>query len=354
MFGSKKRFFDKEATIKEYFSIVPPEERKHFETYEELYQEALRYVEPQNFNENTKDQEDFFQLLTADQKTIGVLLGAIAFAVSREVDTHGTELEKAIDKILPSGYDTNNPFDVKEGLGHRIFGHDPATYGLKNIPGDTNIKVKDLVTGERKIIKIAEFLGSDINSNVSMLDLIWKYYGNNDNKLSGIINCLKHTIVHFSKDLLTPAGVPLPFTTLFEEYHYYENLNAHGIMYKDSLMQKLDNIGLNLKASDFAAYFVIKSFISIYCKKNKMDNSAKDDLELISMGTCISMQTAALVFGQQLQVGKRGIPKKVPGGKINPILSIGFAKVAIKEMYSVCKERRRVNKEYEKKYKVVK
>lgn len=53
LFGSDKSFFDKEATIKEYFALGPEENRKICETYEELYQEALKYVGKQDFQENT-------------------------------------------------------------------------------------------------------------------------------------------------------------------------------------------------------------------------------------------------------------------------------------------------------------
>lgn len=347
LFGSDKNFFDKEATIKEYFALVPEQDRKEVSSYEELYEEALKVVEKQNFEKNVQEQGDYFHILTGNESTIAVLLGILAFAVSREVDTHGTDLEKAIDKILPKGYDTNNPFDVKEGLGHRIFGHDPALFGLKNIPSDMPIKVK-IESGDRIVVKIGEFLGVGTTGKVSMWDLIWKFYGNDNNKLSGIVNCLKHTIIHFAKDILTPAGLPMPLTTIFEEYRYYENLEAHGIMYKGSLMQKLDNMGIKLKASDFASFFLIETFFAVYCKANKMDKSAKQDLKLISMGTCISMQMAVVAFSKELHIGKKGTPKMVSGGKLNPIMSLAFLKLTFQEMHSIYKARKEINKVYDR------
>lgn len=346
LFGSEKSFFDKEATIKEYFKRVPEQERKVVSSYEELYEEALKFVEKQDFEKNVKEQGDYFHILTGNEATIAVLIGVLAFAISREVDTHGTELEKAIDKVLPKGYDTNNPFDVKEGLGHRIFGHDPALFGLKNIPADMPIKIKS-ESGDRTIVKIGNYLGVGTSTKVSMWDLIWKFYGNGDDKLLGVINCLKHIIVHFAKDLLTPAGLPLPLTTIFEEYKFYENLEAHGIMYKDSLMQKLDNMGIKLKASDFASLFLIETFFAIYCKANKMDTSTKKDLKLISMGTCISMQMAVLTFSKELHLGKKGVPKAKPGGKLNPVLSVVFLKLTLEEMSSLYKARQEVNRTYD-------
>lgn len=347
LFGSDKHFLDKEATIKEYFALVPEQDRKEVSSYEELYDEALRFVEKQDFEKNVAAQGDYFHILTGNESTIAVLLGALAFFVSREVDTHGTDLEKAIDKILPKGYDTNNPFDVKEGLGHRIFGHDPALFGLKNIPADMPIKVK-LDDGKRSAIKIGEFLGVGTDGKVSMWDLIWKFYGNNDKKISGVVNCVKHTIVHFAKDILTPAGLPLPLATLFEKYKYYEKLNAHGIMYKDSLMQKLDNMGIKMKASDFAAFFLIETFFAIYCKSNNVDVPSKQDMKLIAMGTCISMQMAVVTFSKELNVGKKGTPKMVSGGKLNPVLSLAFLKLTFQEMYSIYKARKEINKAYDR------
>lgn len=345
LFGSDKNFFDKEATIKEYFALVPEQDRKEVSSYEELYEEALKVVEKQDFEKNVQEQGDYFHILNENESTIAVLLGILAFAVSREVDAHGTDLEKAFDKVLPKGYDTNNPFDVKEGLGHRIFGHDPALFGLKNIPADMPIKVKT-EDGKRSVIKIGEFLGVGTDGKVSMWDLIWKFYGNDDNKISGVVNCLNHTIVHYVKDLLTPAGLPLPLTTIFEKYKYYDNINAHGIMYKDSLMQKLDNLGIKMKASDFAAFFLIESFFAIYCKANHMDTPSKHDMKLIAMGTCISMQMATILLSKELHIGKKGIPKMAAGGKLNPILSLAFLKITFQEMHLVHNARKDINKVY--------
>ena len=221
LFGKDDYFFDKEATIKEYFALVPPNKRKKVENYEELYEEALKYVEKQSFKENTKEQDNYFHEISQDEGILAVFLGILSYGVAREIDTNGTNVEKAIDKMLPKDYDVNNPFDVKKGYGHRIFGHDPVTFGLKNIPGNLNIDIKDIYTGKNYIVKISEFLGKDVNSKVSMWDLIWKFYGNNKKPLNGIVNCLSHTIIHFAKDIFTPAGLPLPFVSLFNEYTEY-------------------------------------------------------------------------------------------------------------------------------------
>lgn len=358
LLDTDKVFFDKEATIKEYFALVPPEKRRRVNDYDELYQEALKFVEKQDFVKNTANLDDYFHEISKDEGMVAVFLGIIAYGVAKEVDKNGSEIEQAIDKMLPKDYDVNNPFDVKKGYGHRIFGHDPATFGMKNIPGDLLIQVKDSVTGKYSPIRIGEFLGKGISSNVSMWDLIWKFYGNNKTPLKGIINALSHTIIHFAKDLFTPAGLPLPFVSLFNEYQKYMNMgkSVSTIKYQDSFMYKMDNQKINMKASDFASYFLIESFLYFYCEytsnsKGITDRKGfKQDMKLISMGTCISLQMSTIVLGNELQVGKRGNKSMIPGGKVNVLMTGTFFKVALQDMGSILKARHKINESYKTKY----
>lgn len=348
LFSASKNFFDKEATIKEYFAMVPENERPKAESFEELYRIALSYVGKQNFEENTANQSDYFHELSADEGFIAVFIGCVAFAIAREVDIHGTDIEQAIDKMLPSGYDVNNPFDLKQGYGHRIFGHDPATFGLKNLPADMLIKVSPEEGTKKAIITIAEFLGVDKNAKVSMWDIIWKFYGDSGNKFKGIMNCLGHTIVHFAKDIFTPAGLPLPLTSLFNEYVHYENREGSYILYKDSLMQNLDNMKLNMKASDFASFAFIESIIEVYCRLKKKDtdmNGFRHDMKLLAMGTCLSIQMASMLIGDDMQV-KNGAKGMIPGAKVNLLMSGAFLKLTIQEMTSVISARTAVNRYY--------
>lgn len=358
LFCKDEDFFDKEATIKEYFALVPSEDRKHVSTYDELYEEALRYVSKQNFAENTKNQDDYFHILSNDEGMIAVFVGILSYGIAREVDKKGTDIEKAIDKMLPKDYDVNNPFDVKKGYGHRIFGHDPATFGLRNIPGDMLIHVKDEITGKDKVIRIGDFLGKDISKNVSMWDLIWKFYGNNSKPMQGIFNSLGHIIAHFTKDLFTPAGLPVSFVSLFTEYQKYmnEGRSVSTVEYKDSLMYKLDKQKMNMKSSDFAAYLFIKSFTHFYCvqlSKNKAISDVdgfKRDVQLLAMGTCISMQMATIVMGNDLQVGKKGNKPMIPGGKVNLLMTGVFFKEAMADILSIENARREINKKYKSNY----
>ncbi len=349
LFGSEKDFFDKEATIKEYFALVPQNERPKAKNYDELYSIALNYVEKQDFKANTSDQDAFFHELSKDEILIAICAGTLAYAIVREIDQNGSTLEKAIDSILPKDYDKNNPFDTKQGYGHRMFGHDPVTFGIKNIPGDTLIKVKDVASGNSCLVKIGEYLGVGTERSVSMWDLIWKFYGDGNPLLKGIVNCLKHTIVHFGKDLLTPVGIPLPFTSLLDSFEYNENMHVHTIKYRDSWAQKLDRAHLKLKASDFASLVFIETVISIYCSTKKYGTKQSgfiQDMKLIAMGTCISIQMATAVIHDELQIGKRGNKPVLPGGNTNLLLIGTYVNVVFQEIKSTVNARKDINASY--------
>lgn len=128
-FEKDNDFFDKEATIKEYFSVCPSAKRKKVANYEELYIEALKYVSKQNFQENTKNMENYFYEMTSTDAGIAICIGVTAYFIAREVDKRGKEWEGKIDDLLPPGFDKNNPFDTKTGKNHRDFGHDIFTFG---------------------------------------------------------------------------------------------------------------------------------------------------------------------------------------------------------------------------------
>lgn len=351
LFGSTDKFMDKEATIKEYWALVPEENRPYAASYDDLYEIALRYVAPQDFKENTKDQNNYFHDLSKDEGIIAVLIGILAYAIAREVDTQGKALETAIDDMLPDRYDTNNPFDVKRGYGHRIFGHDPMTFGVRNIPGDLGISVTQ--DGVRKTIRVCDLLNVTPDAKVTMWDIIWKFYGNPDDRLTGVINCLSHTIVHFGKDILTPAGLPLPFTSLVTEYQKIGNGTLSYIQYKDSVMQKVDNLHMQMKASDFASFFFIELFTKIYAdgkEQNEHIKNLKQEMRLLAMGTCISMQMTTLIFGINGHIGLKGNQGMIPGGKLNLLMTGDFMKIAVQQMISIEKAHRDILNEYKRGY----
>ncbi len=357
LYGNKKDFFNKEATINEFLKLYP-EFRGTFDediTYDELYEIALDYVGKVSFEEKTKDIDDYFYLLTPQDKVVGITIGSIAYFVAKETDANGKNIEKAIDDVITKitgdkTYDVNNPFDTKSGFGHRMFGHDPATFGFNNIPSDYLIYVKnEAAPSTRKIIRVGDFLNLDKSiESVSMGDIIWKFYGNDSNYFKGIWNCICHTIVHFSKDLFTPDGLPLPFTSMLEEFQQKETLNSHAsiLSYRDSFYKKSKNA--HIKGSDLASLMTIEFIIKMYCDFSKVDKDKikgyKDDMKLIAISTCIILQVAALTISDEL---KSSSSKIIDGAKINIPMLTTYMNVLRREVVSIAQ----ANREFKKIYK---
>ena len=349
LFCSDKKFACKMVTIRKYHAMVPHEERLPAKTFEEEYKNAVAFVGKEPSEKSALDREDFFRTLSSDEIIIAITIGVLAYTVAVEIDRNGTTIEKAIDKVLPKDYDKNNPFDTKAGYGHRLFGHDPFTFGIKNIDGDLLIRVKNATTGKHELVKIGDYLGTGVNTKVSMWDLIWKYYGNDDSVFTGVTNCFKHIIVHFAKDLLTPAGLPIPFTTLLNKYEYNEYAQAHISRYKGSVTQRLDKLHLRVKASDIASLAFIELMTDFYCitKGNEQyTHGFKEDVKLFALGTCISLQMMTIIVGDSIRLANRECRRETPGANINLALSVEFIKTMKKEIEAVVSARSDVNKGY--------
>ena len=343
-----KSFADKQITIEQYLKYAPKEMLTKNRSFEDLYEDAVNYIGKQNFDELTKNIDPDIYPLSKDQGIIAVFLGMLAFAAAKEVDEHGSDMEQAINKVLPKDYDTNNAFDLRRGYGHRIFGHDIAAFGIDSIPAGSVIQVKSEITGKIGPMVIADFLGVDINCEVSMWDIIWKFYGDNDNKLSGVSNCLKHTIVHFGKDILTPNGLPLPFVSLFNKYEKFNS--GVALQYNQSLYKQLNDLHINMKASDFASLGLIEGFTTFYFASIEKKNSNKileNEFKLVAMGTCICMQMAKIIIHDELQIGKKGNSPMVPGGNANLLLIGSFMKLTVQEMLSIANMRKLINDKYD-------
>jgi hypothetical protein len=347
LFGSKA-YFDKQATIDKYFSLVDEAERPQVESFDELYEIALKYVEKQNFNAYTEDIPDYFHELSNEEALIAIGLGIVSFGLACVLDAKGNDIEKSIDNLLPPNYDVNNAFDLMKGKGHRIFGHDIPTFGLKNIPADFIVQVKDGVGGFQ-YAKLGDYLGIAGQDTFSMWDIIWVFYGNKGTKLKSIMNCLGHIIAHFGKDIFTPDGLPLPFTSLFNKFTQSEEYDGFVLKYKNSFAQKLDTRRIFMKASDFATVILIEAFIEFYCSINKTDDmdGFRHDMKLLAMGTCISLQLATILVGEGIQAKKKVSRKLVPGGKVNVLMSGIFFKLTLQEMTSIVKARTDINRYYD-------
>lgn len=341
-FEKDEDFFNKEATIKEYFKKCPLDKRKKVKSYDELYEEALKVVGKQNFDENTKNMEDFFYEMSKTDSIVAILTGVLAYKIACSVDENGKNLEQGIDKLL-KGYDVNNPFDTKVGYNHRDFGHDTFTFGLKNIPNDYPICV-DRMDHNPICLPIGEVLGKD--GNISMLDLIWYFYKDEKKSLlSNIFNCAGHIIVHFAKDLLTSAGVPLPFSSLLNTYIN----DGDDYLLTNDFNRKVDRYKGNLKASDFASLGFVEGMCKLYAHTKQLgekEKSFNSDLKIIAMGTCVMLQMSSMILGEQKVTNqKKGM---IPGAKLNVVMTSVLFKNMVQEMTIVVKARHEVNAEYDK------
>lgn len=352
-------FFDKEATIKEYFKVCPPDKRKKIKNYDELYIEALKYVNKQSFEENTSHMEEYFHEMTSDEAIIAICTGIFAYNIACVVDKNGKKWEKKLDKKVNKKvhykYDVNNPFDIRLGKNHRYLGHDIFTFGLKNIPNNYPIYVGK-IGKEPMYLTIGEVVNK--KGKISMLDLIWAYYGKGaKSPLAGVFNCAGHTIVHFAKDLLTADGIPLPFSSLFTKPDVFDDdmiLDQNDATLENVFNDWINKYNGNVKASDLATLGFIESTCKLYTAQKKLGEKAESfnrDLKIIAMGTCIMLEMATMILNQQKSLKKKGKNAIVPGGKWNVILTGAMMKAMTQEMAEVTKVRNEINKKYSEKIK---
>lgn len=350
-------FYDKEATINEYLNLYP-ESDGNYQTYDQLYEDALSCVGKVSFKEKTKNMDDCFYLLSNQDKIVAITIGILAYFIAKETDSRGLEIEKSIDQAITKitgidSFDTNNPFDIKSGMGHRMFGHDPATFAFNNVPSDYLIYVKnEAVPSTRKIVRVSEYLGLPNDTKyVSMWDIIWKFYGNESSIYKGIWNCIGHIVIHFVKDLFTPDGLPIPFTSLLENYKHEQigKISASVLSYRDSFYQKSKSA--HIKASDFTSLAAIEALVIAYCNSSHLTkdkiNGYKDDMKIIAAGTCIALQFSSLALEQDKHIGKKGPMQTIDGAKINLPLFMCYMNTLRKEVASIY----RANKKLESFYK---
>lgn len=210
---------------------------------------------------------------------------------------------------------------------------------------------------------IGEYLGKE-DGRITMLDLIWHEYGAKENSLlEGIFSCVGHTVVHFAKDLLTPDGVPLPFSSLKNDYIPLEGddiFDQNDYILENKFNEWVDKYNGNMKASDFVTLGFIESMCKLYTAQKKLGEKAESfnrDLKIIAMGTCIMIQMSSMILNQKniIKKGKdKGKKAMVPGAKWNVILTGAMMKAMTQEMTEVTKVRKEVNKAYSQKINEVK
>ena len=105
--------------------------------------------------------------------------------------------------------------------------------------------------------------------------------------------------------------------------HLLQNLDPPQIIFNQVVIGR-ENGG------DFA---FIESIIEVYCNLKKPDTDMagfRRDMKLLAMGTCLSIQFASVLIGNDMQV-KDGTKGMIPGASFNLLLTGAFLKITVQE-----------------------
>ena len=155
-------------------------------------------------------------------------------------------------------------------------------------------------------------------------------------------------------------GVPLPFSSLFNEYIGLDDdliLDQDDYILENKFNDWINKYNGNMKASDFATLGFIEGMCKLYTAQKKLGDKAESfnrDLKIIAMATCIMIQMSAMILNQKNILKKKDEKVIVPSGKWNVILTGAMMKAMAQEMAEVTKVRNEVNKAYSQKINEVK
>lgn len=290
--------------------------------------------------DETELEDALYELETVDIQH-AIFFGIVGVFAAYVTDYFGKDLEKFIDGKLPKDYDKNNPFDFKKGTGHRydLF-HDFNL--LKKIPKDFHIDTYN--------ISVQEFLGiSALDPDPTILDLMVKMYCKNKSGFfSKSITIAQRIIGHYSKDFVTPDGLPIPFSSIFTRY-INSMTNICGYSNSNVLMGTLKREYGSLHSSDLASIAIMKALLAVYIKGDKFNyytksslKIVKNQLNIIAYGTCMILQLLLLLWGKE-----KSPKKNIVGGKLNLVLATLFLTNTRSLIVSINKEHRLIMDFYE-------
>lgn len=234
-----KSYWDKKATVLEWQKQTGKKLSSN-STNQDIYDAAVKDGYNVSWEDLADGFPDYFIELSGKDVWFAISAGILTAFTARYIDSIGSELgekkdkdkkikSKSLERILSEKkdkhYDTNNPFDLRRGTNHRKMGHDVFSFFLKNIPGDYVMKDKSGVAR-----KVAEIVGGSTENKFSMSDIINATYGTGTNNFfKGIWDKMQHTIFHLAKDLVTPNGIPIPFTALLNKFSEANNVSGYKV-----------------------------------------------------------------------------------------------------------------------------
>jgi len=270
------------------------------------------------------------------------MFGILTAFIAKTLDNNGKKIEAFINtlnikdpaignKVSIKEFDTNNVFDLKRGANHRdqLF-HSGNIF--KKAPADF---VKPDGASIEELMQMGK-------SNYSLLEIMVKHYGLSGGFLKKAGAILKIYGVHFVKDIVTPAGLPIPFSDIFTKFIPSDanacGYSTHNSLYDGFLKEANKELHfLNTRASDVSSSVLIGIFAKTYVKIIHPELNKRQRKSLVSKMTVAT--SAMLIISQLLMLCISATDKGaiVDGGKLNLIA----AKMLIVNSFKVCAEANR-------------
>lgn len=308
---SDKAYWDKKATVLEWQKQTG-KKLSPDSTNQAIYESAIKDGYNVSWKTLSDGLPDYFIELSQLDVTFAISIGILTAFTAMLVDRIGSEkseketgiksLEKRISEMAEKGYDKNNPFDLRSGANHRKVGHDFFSFNKDIIPGDYIMRDKS-----GNLRKVADIVGSSTKGKFSMSDLINATYGTNTNNFfSGIWDKIAHTIHHLAKDIVTPNGLPLPFTELLNKFSEANNVSGYKVT--NELLDNVQNEFVSLRASDFTSVGFIRLTHSVLYRIKETEwknfdkntiSATKAQLNVLSYCSCVITQMFLYLFKKE-------------------------------------------------------
>lgn len=308
---SDEAYWDKKATVLEWQKQTG-KKLSPDSTNQAIYESAIKDGYNVSWKTLSDGLPDYFIELSQLDVTFAISIGILTAFTAMLVDRIGSEkseketgiksLEKRISEMAEKGYDKNNPFDLRSGANHRKVGHDFFSFNKDIIPGEYIMRDKS-----GNLRKVADIVGSSTKEKFSMSDLINATYGTNTNNFfSGIWDKIAHTIHHLAKDIVTPNGLPLPFTELLNKFSEANNVSGYKVT--NELLDNVQNEFVSLRASDFTSVGFIRLTHSVLYRIKETEwknfdkntiSATKAQLNVLSYCSCVITQMFLYLFKKE-------------------------------------------------------
>jgi hypothetical protein len=320
-------FWDERATILKYHAKRLNERgsgtdektdgtREPAQSSEELHQRAVEDVGEVSFHQLNRELEiesQFLHLNTEHIKagaTIGVT-GAVAAFITGHL---GDKLEKVfLDEV-----DFKHPADYWTGAEHRnYYGHDILN-PWQELPEGFNLP------------KAFEH-GSGGAGGRPLIELVQERYDFSlGHPALNLLRAYGQTFLHWFRDLLTPAGLPLPGMSYFTDW--VENaVNVSGFSSKNEVMDALGREFGTVQLSDIGSLLVVKVLVDRYIMTHTDDvpDNQRElfdrQMRVAAYGSCIITQLSYLAYSMILEPSLKSKPH---AAKANLIMLGVFGKNA--------------------------